>query len=229
MVKESDVSWFKREFGAKINAAVKGTPLTLDHLTAIALQETGYIWARLQRKNLSTARILELCVGDTIDGRSAFPKDKAALLAVTDGDKMFAIARQGLVAVAEHFADTKLGEVAKNPDKFCHGFGIFQYDIQFFLDNPKYFLERQYANFDIALARCVEELKRGLKTVGVADKPSLTDEEAAHVAIAYNTGRFNPAKGLKQGHPSDGKFYGESYFEWLQLAHKVPLPAEAPS
>jgi hypothetical protein len=225
MVKESDATWFKREFGAKINAAVKGTPLTLDHITAIALQETGYIWARLQRKGLPTARVLELCVGDTIDdtgGRKAFPKNKAALLAEKDGDKMFAVARQGLVDVAEHFADTKLGEVAKNPDKFCHGFGIFQYDLQFFQGNPKYFLERQYANFDIALARCVEELKRGLKIVGVADKPSLTDEEAAHVAIAYNTGGFNPAKGLKQGHPSDGKFYGESYLDWLKLAHKAP-------
>jgi hypothetical protein len=223
MVKESDVTWFKREFGAKITAAVKGTPLTLDHIAAIALQETGYIWARLQRKGLSTARVLELCVGDTIDkNRKAFPKNKAALLAEKDGDKMFAIARQGLVEMAEHFADTPLGEVAKNPDKFCHGFGIFQYDLQFFLENPKYFLERQYANFDIALARCMGELKRGLQTVGVANKPSLTDEEAAHVAIAYNTGGFNPAKGLKQGHESDGKFYGESYLEWLKLAHKAP-------
>lgn len=220
MVKATDVTWFKREFSAKIAAALQGTPLTVDHVAAIALQETGYIWARLQRKGLPTAQILELCVGDTIDGRSAFPKSKAELLAAANGAEMFAVARKALVDMAEHIDDYKT--VAQNPDKFCHGFGIFQYDIQFFLEKPKYFLERQYANFDIALARCVEELKRGLKTVGVAAKTSLTDEEAAHVGIAYNTGGFNPAKGLKQGHPSDGKFYGESYLEWLKLAHSAP-------
>lgn len=55
MVKETDVSWFKRQFAARIAAAVQGTPLTVDHVTAIALQETGYIWARLQRKGLPTS------------------------------------------------------------------------------------------------------------------------------------------------------------------------------
>ena len=223
MVKATDVSWFKREFSDRISSAAQGTPLAVDHVTAIALQETGYIWARLQRKGLPTGKILELCVGDTLDedrGRSAFPKNKAALLAEPQGTEMFAIARQALVDMAEHIDDYK--PAASNPNKFCHGFGIFQYDLQFFLEEPQYFLQRQYANFDAALSRCVKELKRGLKTVGVAEKASLRDEEAAHVAIAYNTGRFDPAKGLKQGHESDGKFYGEMYLEYLQLAHAAP-------
>ena len=223
MVKESDVTWFKREFGAKIKAAVNGTSLTLDHITAIALQETGYIWARLQRKGLPTAKILELCVGDTIDetgNRSAFPKNKAELLSAPKGQEMFDIARKALVDIAEHFTDYQ-GTLSK-PDKFCHGFGMFQYDLQFFKKEPEYFLQRKYADFDAALARCVGELRRGLQATGLSAKTSLTDEEAAHVAIAYNTGGFNPAKGLRQGHESDGKFYGESYLDWLKLAHKVP-------
>ena len=224
MVKESDVRWFKREFSGKIAAAVAGTPLTVDHVTAIALQETGYIWARLQRAGIPTARILELCVGDTIDdtgGRSAFPKNKTALLAEARGQEMFDIGRKALVDIAEHMNDYK-GAVGK-PHKFCRGYGIFQYDLQFFRTEPEYFLERKYADFDAALARCVNELKRGLRVTGYADKTSLTDEEAAHVAIAYNTGRFHRAKGLKQGHKNkDGKFYGEMYLDYLKLAHRVP-------
>ena len=36
-------------------------------VTAFACQETGEIWPALRRQGLPTARILELCVGDTID------------------------------------------------------------------------------------------------------------------------------------------------------------------
>ena len=50
---------------------------------------------------------------------------------------------------------------AARPDKFCHGFGIFQLDLQFFKTEPDYFLERRYADFDAALARCVGELQVG--------------------------------------------------------------------
>lgn len=224
MVKESDVSWFKREFGARIAAAIQGTPLTVDHVTAIALQETGYIWARLQRKGLPTPKILELCVGDTLDessGRTAFPRSKEELLAAPRGQEMFAIARQALVDMAEHIEDYK--GAASKPHKFCHGFGIFQYDLQFFRDEPEYFLQRRYADFGAAAARCVGELKRGLRVTGLAEKTSLTDEEAAHVAIAYNTGRYDPAKGLKQGHKNaEGKFYGEMYLDYLKMAHRAP-------
>ena len=224
MVKESDVSWFKREFAVKIAAAVQGTPLAVDHIAAIALQETGYIWARLQRAGLPTARILELCVGDTIDeggGRSAFPKNKAELIAAVRGQEMFDIARKALIDMAEHIADYK--SAAGKPNKFCHGFGIFQYDLQFFKQEPEYFLQRKYADFDAALARCVTELKRGLTVTGLSGNASLTDEEAAHVAIAYNTGRYDPGRGLKQGFKNaEGKFYGEMYLDYLKLAHRAP-------
>ena len=43
--------------------------------------------------------------------------------------------------------------VAAKPDKFCHGFGIFQYDLQFFERNPDYFLKSQYADFKVSVRR----------------------------------------------------------------------------
>jgi hypothetical protein len=52
----------------------------------------------------------------------------------------------------------------------------------------------------------------------------------AAVAIAYNTGRFVPSKGLKQGFKdSAGKFYGENFFEFLRLAHTVVVPEAVPA
>ena len=59
---------------------------------------------------------------------------------------MFEIARQGLVDMAEHIPAYR--GAASRPDKFCHGFGIFQLDLQFFKTEPDYFLSRRYADFD---------------------------------------------------------------------------------
>jgi len=50
----------------------------------------------------------------------------------------------------------------------------------------------------------------------------------AAVAIAYNSGRYDPAKGLKQGYFDGTKYYGESYFAYLQLAGSVQ-PASSPA
>jgi hypothetical protein len=114
-----------------------------------------------------------------------------------------------------------------NPKKFCHGFGIFQYDLQFFKggtpeSDPDYFLERRYADFDACLKKALQELRSKTIKIGYQNKPSLTDLEMVHVAIAYNTGNFIPSKGLKQGYkPPGGKHYGEQVFEFLQTAKTV--------
>lgn len=228
----ADMLWFKTKFHQKIEAAIKGTPFTLNTLAAIACQETGYIWGNLRQKGLPTARILELCVGDTLDApnRSAFPKNKADLLKDPKGSAMFAIARKGLEDMAREtdIADYK-NVVKKYPEKFCHGFGIFQYDLQFFKDTPDYFLNKDYADFDKCLAKCLEELKSKLAKVGLTNKQVLTDLEIASVAIAYNTGGYKPAKGLKQGYFDGKKYYGEYFFDYLRLAHTVAAPgAPAP-
>jgi len=229
MPNAQDVFWFKSQFQPQIEAAIAGTPFSVDMIAAFACQETGEIWPALRRQGLPTSRILELCVGDTIDasptggGRRAFPKDKAELLQAPQGDGMFAIARQGLVDMAGYIPAYR--GAASRPDKFCHGFGIFQLDLQFFKNEPDYFLSRRYADFDAALAKCIGALKSALQRIGWQAKTSLSDAEMAGVAIAYNTGRYDPAKGLKQGYFDGRKYYGENFFDFLQLAKSVRFPA----
>jgi hypothetical protein len=223
MPTDKDIAWFKGEFGTPIEAAVKGTPFTIDMLTAIACQETGSIWSVLRAKGLPTDRVVELCVGDTLDsskGRRAFPKDKAELLGHPKGDAMFKVGNDALKDMAQFIPG--FGGAAGNPNKFCHGYGVFQYDIQFFKKDPDYFLDRSWAKFDGTLGKAIGELKEALVKVGVGGKPALTDMEMAKVAIAYNKGSFNPALGLKQGHQNpDGTFYGESFFSFLTRAHGI--------
>ena len=164
MPNAQDVAWFKSQFQDAIVPALAGTPFSVDMITAIACQETGGIWPILRRKGLSTERILQLCVGDTIDatatgGRRAFPKNKAELLSAADGARMFELARQGLVDMAG-FIPGYSGAAAR-PDKFCHGFGIFQLDLQFFRTDPAYFLEQRYADFGHAAAALRRRAARG--------------------------------------------------------------------
>ena len=66
MPNAQDAFWFKSQFQPQIEAAIAGTPFSVDMITAVACQETGGIWPRLRRQGLPTPRILELCVGDTI-------------------------------------------------------------------------------------------------------------------------------------------------------------------
>jgi hypothetical protein len=227
MPDSADILWFKRQFQARIEPALAGTPLTVDMITAIACQETGSIWSLLRRKNLGSNKILTLCVGDTLDadkGRRAFPQTKADLLAAPGGAAMFEIAHQALVDMAQHIPG--FSTVAARPHKFCHGFGLFQRDLQFFLGDPDYFLEKRYERFEDTLAQCVGELKKGLKKLGLQDRSVLSDQELAAVGIAYNTGGFKPAKGLKQGHFNGTLFYGEALFDFIRLAHTVALSGE---
>ncbi|UEM17800.1 SH3 domain-containing protein [Bradyrhizobium barranii subsp. barranii] len=182
-------------------------------------------WAALRRRTLPLERIVALCVGDTIDfrgpgrGRQAFPHNKEELIAKTNGQAMFDIARKALEDMAA-FVPGYQGAVA-NPKKFCHGFGVFQRDLQFFKDDPEYFLERRYESFANSLKHCLGELQRRLRKFGFESRTSLTDLEFAKVAIVYNTGGYNSAKGLKQGTSTAKKYYGERIFDFLELCRTV--------
>jgi hypothetical protein len=231
MPNAEDILWFKQQFHREIEAAVYGTPFSLDMLTAVACQETGSIWQVLRKQPLSLGQILVLCVGDTIDasgekGRKAFPRTKADLVAKPNGEQMFAIARQSLVDMAQYISGYR--SAAANPNKFCHGFGIFQYDLQFFLEDPDYFLRKRYADFAACTQRCIGELRNAMKRIDWQDKTTLTNYEMACVAIAYNTGSFKPNKGLKQGYFNGTKYYGEEVFDFLRLSKTVALDSGPP-
>jgi Bacterial SH3 domain len=216
------ISWFKAQFRSAIKDEILGTPFSLDMLTAIALQETYYVWGNIYQ-DLSVEEVLKVCVGDTLDApnRSAFPKNKAALLSVENGDEMFEIARDALASVANHIPAYR-SVFQGSPNKFCHGFGIFQYDIQFFRTDTNFFLQKRWYMFDNCLKHCVKELKAALRRAYGADKSTLSDEEKVYVAIAYNKGSVNTSGGFKQGYRDDsGKFYGEYIWEYLQLSKSV--------
>jgi hypothetical protein len=228
MPTREDIAWFKQQFQAQIAPALETTPIGVDLIVAVACQETGHIWSALRRKALPVDQILRLCVGDTLDadrGRRAFPRTKSDLIARPGGQQMFEIARAGLVEMSKRVPGFA-GSVA-NPNKFCHAFGLFQRDLQCFLDDPQYVLEKRYERFDETLARCLGELKRALTKLGLGDRAFLTDGEMAAVGIAYNTGGFKPSKGLKQGHFDGTKFYGEALFDFIRLSQTVALPGEA--
>jgi len=224
MPTRDDIEWFKQQFAAAIEAAVADTPFDVDMMTALACQETGEVWPILRKKPLTVQQILALCVGDTLDfpKRSAFPRTKAALIAKPKGQQMFDIARDALVRVAEHIHSYQAA--AHNANKFCHGYGLFQFDLQFFLTEPDYFLQKKYEKFEETLGKAITELRAALRKTPFKDKQTLSDFEMAAVAIAYNTGRFKPEKGLKQGFFDGHKFYGELIFDFIRLSRTVAAP-----
>jgi hypothetical protein len=227
------IRWFEKTFGTKINAAIKDSklPISLDLVTAISLQETYYLWVKFY-KQLSVKQTLLLCVGDSIggaDGRKPFPTSKAELLAAPNGAKMFAIARESLEAIGKYRTSYKK-KADSDPDAFCHGFGIFQNDIQHFKTRKGagFFLERQWSDFDVCLRRFMDEMKDALAGAGLDGKKVLTDLEMTFVAIVYNMGhdKFDSKKGIKQGHYNkiEKKFYGQYIDENLTTVRNSRKP-----
>ena len=219
-----NAKWFKNNFKSKIENIIQGTPFSVDMLTAMAMQETSYIWGPLRDK-MSVEEILKVCVGDTLDSpnRGAFPKNKAELLTHPKGAQMFTIAREALEAVGKH--NETFGKLAKQkPNKFCHGFGILQCDLQHFKKAmPQFFLEKRWHDFDQCLTIAVDELKAALIRAYDKNKKTLTDKERVFVAIAYNKGSVNTNGTFKQGFQSgDGKFYGENIAEFMEIAKQAP-------
>lgn len=224
---KDDIAWFKQSFGSDLIGSLAGTPISFDLVAAIAYQETGDVWGRLRSK-LSKRDVLRLCVGDTIGQpkRTAFPKNKAALVAVPQGQKMFDLAHQYLIDMANATGDASYLHAAQDPDKLVHAFGIFQYDLQSFKKDPDFFLNEEWSDIAECVKRMMAELSAAIANIGLKGRSSLTDEQSCFVAIIYNEGfgNFDETKGLKQGH-SDGKlFYGEYIDQYLKIAHNVPVP-----
>jgi hypothetical protein len=221
MALADDLRWFKQQFGAATTAALAGTPFTLDLIAAIAVQETLEVWGRA-RASHSVDDVLRLCVGDIIDapGRGAFPKNRAALERVENGKVMFAIARQAIVDMAT--VATEYQKYLKNPNKLAHAFGIFQYDIQAFKEDPDFFLNKDWYSYAKCLDKCIAELEQKRKHVFGA-KTELSDSDLVYVAIAYNKGSAKVGAGFKQGFKSGEKYYGELIDQYMQLSKKTEM------
>ncbi|MNX52232.1 hypothetical protein D3C86_829090 [compost metagenome] len=228
MATKDDIAWFKANFFEPMAAAIKGTPLTVDFLTALACQESGEIWPIARKKITAVDKVMALCVGDTLDGRGAFPKTRQELLDAPNGQAMFDLGRKALEEMAAVVGGA-YKEMVKKPHKYCHGYGVYQVDIQHFLKEPDYFLSRQWASFDGSLKRAMGVLKFALKKRGFQDAASLSDFDLATVGIVYNTGGYKESRGLEQGfQPEGGKHYGPALFDLIRLAHTVPNPGAAP-
>jgi hypothetical protein len=181
-----------------------------------------YLPIKAHLSALPAAWVLQICVGDTLDApnRGARPKNKADLCQTPAGQQMFTVARNALLDIAKY--SRSYAAAARNPDKFCHGYGIFQYDIQYFWQDPDFFLQNGWYDIGRCIARLVKELDAALKTAYGPHKASLTDTEMMYVAIAYNCGHVNVNGGPKQGFKDgDGVYYGENFQKFLAMAHTV--------
>lgn len=231
MAAAAEISWFKRTFASDIVPALAGTPISIDMICALAFQESGELWSRL-RRNVSTQELLRLSCGDTLDypNRSAFPRNQGALLAVDRGDEMFQLAHRLLEEMAAATGIETYLRLSKRPEKFLHGYGVFQYDLQFFKKDPAFFLEQKWTSIAACLEKLLGELKDGLKRLGYAQKPALTDLESSYLAIVYNTGfgNFKEERGLRQGYFDGNHYYGENIYEYIQVARAIDVvPAVA--
>jgi len=190
---EDAMIWMKKNFGAKIDAGVKNTPITKELVFAIGIQETFYIWAKMY-KTSTPEDVLAICVGDTIDfpkRSSAWPKNRAELEAAPKGKDMFKVARAALERIAKVNSGYK--GAFKNPNKFCHGFGMFQYDIQFLRAEPDFFLSSRWATWEGTFGKGMVELK-GAAAGLFPGKAQLSHDELVFVGIAYNRGANSPPR-----------------------------------
>lgn len=239
---KTDIEWFNSEFGRTIEGALSGKKYKKNFVISLACKEMRYLWSPLHKKGYTTERILELMVGDTINGdpvkktgRKAFPPNRSVLENYLPGGKqMFLTARKALEDIASN--TTSYQKEVRNPDKFVRGYGIFQYDLQFFHKDSRgdtgFFLEKKWTNFGECLDRMILELdekltglKRKFPQLKIDASDRLTFDNSVFLAIAYNAGLKNMtlAKKFKQGHQNKAskKFYGEEFAEFLTTVKDV--------
>jgi len=219
MISAKAVNWFHDNFRRPVALATAGTPFRPDLIVAIAMKETGYLVDRLVAAGLPVPDVLERCVGDTKERRKKkVAANRATLEAADHGEQIFRVARHALELVAPYSQGYR--KALADPDKFCRGFGIFQYDLQFFLADRAFFLDRKWCDFDECLSRFIKELRQAQHRNRWDTKKQLSVDEEVGLAIAYNAGSYKPERGLKQGHrnKASGEFYGEEVartLEWI--------------
>jgi hypothetical protein len=231
MVSSDSIEWFKLAFGRRIEQALRPTTLSLDMLVALACQETGRIWGVLHGRHLTEGEILELCVGDTLDDHSAwprksFPRTREELESVARGKEMYVVARASLLNIARHIPAYALA--LKGEGKMCHGFGLFLRDLADFPADPDFFLCKRWATLEGSVQACIDALSRAARQLGIQLEGPLTDEQRAALAIMYDCGRYDPARGLRQGHFDGMRYYGESFMLHLQASRSIQVRPAMP-
>jgi hypothetical protein len=218
------IRWFHREFRDQVRQATRATPFTPELVASIAVKEVGYLISRMRADGLSTDHILVRCVGDTKERRPGkFPSNRADLESVPDGRRMFEAARRALELVKPYSGGSD--RAFRNPDKFCRGYGIFQYDLQFFRRDKEFFLNQGWSDFSACLERFIRELYEAMARIDWERTRELTEADEVGVGIAYNAGRYYPARGLAQGNlnRSTQRYYGQELAELVAAARGLNL------
>ncbi|MEQ1716357.1 MAG: hypothetical protein ABL907_10300 [Hyphomicrobium sp.] len=214
--------WFKATFENQIRTATQGLPITTNLLTAIAMQETYYIWVKIYQI-LPVDQVLLHCTGDSIGepDRTVRPKTIDDLKSWPHGEMMFGIARECLARTG-NYIKSYAEKYAADPKIFCHGYGIFQYDIQFFNEDPDFFLQQKWVHFDECLNLVTRELIRALGSLSFRNKAKLSHAECIYLAIAYNQGSARLNGSFRQGHWNkyERTYYGEYIDRYLGMIEK---------
>jgi hypothetical protein len=151
-------NWLMTHFGGSVRSATNGTPFSPALLCGIACQETAYFWLPIilkGDKKISPAEVVARCVldasGDAPNApRQAFPRNTAAFRAKYD--RSFAD-----MLVEEANATRALRGFG--PKKWIYkGYGIFQYDLQFVIEDEAYFRFRRWYDFSVCVNRVIKEL-----------------------------------------------------------------------
>ena len=154
--------FMKSKFGAKMQAAVAGTPFSVDILCGIAAKETAIFWVGLI-DTLPVDKIIERCVFDASGDfpgapRNPFPRNTAAFRE-----------RYGDTFTAMLIEEANKTRALRNfgPKQWVYkGYGIFQYDLQHVVADEAFFREKQWYSFDTCLSKAVSELKQKFAATG---------------------------------------------------------------
>jgi hypothetical protein len=152
--------WMKTNFGNSIHQAVADTPFSVEIVCGIACQETAYFWLSLV-DYLPVDNILARCVLDASGDypgtdRSVFPSNTAEFRHHY-GDEFTNM------LITEANITRKLRGFGPK-DWVYKGYGIYQYDLQYVLEDEQFFREQQWYKFDECLKRLMNELNEKYKT-----------------------------------------------------------------
>ena len=146
-------SFLELHFGDKIKEAVAGTPFGVNHIIAIACQESASDWIDFIHTK-TPEQILALQVSDPTGdepgtSRHAWPQNLSVF------KESFPTIAPMLVAEGNKY------RAAKNwaPRQWLYkGYGIFQYDIQNIKTDKDFFVNKLWYNIDDCLKRVISEL-----------------------------------------------------------------------